>query len=62
MKAIFNLIIIMLFVLSFIGFCMNVVKLINCDFQTPYRAEVFRSIGIIIPPAGSIIGWIDIGK
>lgn len=44
-----------------IGWVKNIVKLADCDFQQPYKAEVIHAVGII-PPVGMITGWIDVGK
>ena len=43
------------------GWGINLYKLTQCDFESPYKAEVIRTIGII-PPIGAIVGWIDLGK
>lgn len=43
------------------GWVKNIIKLSNCDFQAPYKAEVIYGIGII-PVVGAITGWLDIGK
>ncbi len=41
------------------GWVKNIVKLSECDFEAPYKAEILRSIGII-PPIGAIMGYMDI--
>ena len=46
----------------FIGWCMNIYKLTQCDFQPSYKAEAIRSIGIFIAPVGGVVGYMDIGK
>ena len=43
------------------GWIKNIIKLSDCDFEAPYRAEVIHTIGII-PPVGAITGWLDLGK
>jgi hypothetical protein len=43
------------------GWVMNIVKLADCDFEAPYKAEVIHAVGII-PPVGMITGWLDLGK
>lgn len=43
-----------------IGWVMNVVKLIKLDFQSPYKAEIIRAIGVPAAPFGGIIGWFTI--
>ena len=52
------IVIIVLFLL--VGWILNIVKLCDCDFQTPAKEEVVRIIGIFVAPVGGIIGWIDI--
>jgi hypothetical protein len=47
-------------ILCIYGWFANLYKLTQCDFDTPLKAEVIRGIGIIIPPAGVIMGFIDI--
>jgi len=47
--------------LALTGWIKNVIKLSECDFESPYKTEVIRGIGII-PPVGAIIGWMDIGE
>ena len=44
-----------------IGWVMNIIKLVNCDFVAPYKCEVIHGIGII-PPVGMVTGWLDVGK
>ena len=43
-----------------VGYIMNIVALCNCDFEPNYKAEVIRSIGIVVPPVGAVAGWIHI--
>jgi len=43
------------------GWVKNIIKLSNCDFEEPYKAEVVYMIGII-PPVGMVTGWLDVGK
>lgn len=44
-----------------IGWVKNIIKLTNCDFEAPYKAEIIYGIGII-PVVGAITGWIDVGR
>lgn len=48
-------------VLGFVGWCMNVYKLTQLDFEEPYRAEAIRAVGLI-PPIGAVTGYITIGE
>lgn len=43
-----------------LGWIMNIVQLVQCDFASPYKAEVLRIVGIIIPPVGAILGYIPL--
>jgi len=43
------------------GWVKNLIKLTECDFQAPYKAEVVHAVGII-PPVGMVTGWLDLGK
>ena len=44
------------------GWVNNVVKLANCDFEPSYKAEVIHGVGILIPPVGFVVGYMDLGK
>ena len=44
-----------------VGWVKNLIKLTECDFEAPYKAEVIHAVGII-PPVGMITGWLDVGK
>lgn len=46
-------------VLGAIGYIYNIVHLVHCDFKEPYKAEVIRTVGVIIPPAGAVVGYLD---
>jgi len=52
--------ILIVYIIAFGGWILNLVRLANTDFDAPYRAEVFRTVGVVIPPVGCIIGYIDI--
>lgn len=41
---------------------LNIVKLVECDFEAPYKAEIIRSIGVPVPIVGVVVGYMDIGK
>jgi hypothetical protein len=43
------------------GYLQNVYKLTCCDLDAPYRAEVIRSVGIVVPIVGWFAGWMDLG-
>lgn len=52
-------VIIAIWLLSIIGYVMDVVKLIRSDFKAPYKREVLYGIGAVTG-LGAIIGWFDI--
>lgn len=43
-----------------IGYVRNIIGLTRCDFQAPYKAEVIRAVGVVVPPVGAIVGWIGV--
>lgn len=54
--------VIVIFILTgFTGWVKNVVKLSECDFKYPYKAEVIHSLGLF-PPIGAITGYLNVGK
>ena len=44
------------------GWIMNIVKLAQCDFASPYKAEMFRIVGVAVPPVGAVLGYMDLGQ
>lgn len=54
-------IVIVLFVAAIVGYGLNIYKLTQCDFETPYKCEVLHSVGLI-PIAGIFVGWMEFGK
>lgn len=51
-----------LIIVSAIGQGLNIWGLCQCDFQPSYKAEVIRVVGVFVPPVGSVVGFIDVGK
>lgn len=51
---------IVFFIWLFIITCwiFNFIKLLNCDFETPFKEEVIHLIGVFIPPASIITCWL----
>ena len=43
------------------GWVKNVIKLTDCDFEAPYKAEIIHGLGVI-PPIGAITGWMNPGE
>lgn len=56
----FVLIYIVIMLIGGIGWCMNVYKLIKCDFKPSYKAEIIRGVSCFVFPAGAIAGYINI--
>jgi hypothetical protein len=52
---------VILFLVAGVGWGKNIIKLSNCDFQPPYRAEVIHTMGLI-PLIGAVTGWLDLGE
>jgi hypothetical protein len=52
----FGVILVIVFVT---GWVKNIIKLSECDFEAPYKAEVIYAVGLF-PLVGAITGWIDI--
>ncbi|MDK9709202.1 MAG: hypothetical protein OEL83_19335 [Desulforhopalus sp.] len=55
------IIIVCMLILGVVGYGKNFIKLISCDFEAPYKAEIIHGIGIV-PAVGGITGWLDFGK
>jgi len=45
-----------------VGWVMNVYKLTQCDFETPYKTEVIRVVSTVVPVIGGFTGWMEIGE
>jgi hypothetical protein len=43
------------------GWVMNLIKLTDCDFEAPYKAEIIHGAGLV-PPIGMITGWLNVGR
>lgn len=48
-----------IYALCLYGWIANIYKLTQCDFDTPLKTEVFRSIGILIFPVGIVMGYVE---
>jgi len=44
-----------------IGYVMNIVKLVSCDFKAPYKAEIIHGAGLVTG-LGTITGYLNVGK
>lgn len=48
------------YILAVWGYIANIYKLTDCDFDKPYKAEVIRVVGIVVPPVGCVTGFMHI--
>lgn len=46
--------------LSIGGYISNLIELTKTDFEAPYKAEIIRTTGVIIPPIGVVLGYVKI--
>ena len=60
LKTIFIIYAVIVLVIG-VGWVKNIIKLSNCDFESPYKAEVIHTVGLL-PPIGMITGWLNPGK
>ena len=51
----------LLIILGGVGYLMNVAKLIECDFESPYKTEVIRVVSLF-PIVGTFTGYMTIGE
>jgi len=58
---ILSVFLITLYVALAAGWIQNLIKLTECDFEAPYKAEILHTAGLI-PPIGMVTGWLDVGK
>ena len=47
-------------ILVMIGYISNIVKLLDCDFDAPYKSEAIRIVGILVPPVGVFTGYMEL--
>jgi hypothetical protein len=50
-------VIILVVLVGGVGWALNLVKFVMADFKEPYKEEIFRGVGIIAAPLGSILGY-----
>lgn len=58
LKLLISLVPVVLMLSILIGWFMNVFAVFKLDFQEPYKAEVVRVLGIVIPPVGGMAGYV----
>ena len=51
---------VLLAIFGLVGWIKNISKLIDCDFESSYKTEVLRTVGIVVAPMGAIIGYMDL--
>lgn len=49
-----------IYILLVWGYIANIYKLTECNFKAPYKAEVIRVVGIVVPPVGCVTGFMHI--
>lgn len=57
-----GIVIVFLVVICTIGYGINFYKLTQADFKEPYKTEVIRGIGTVVPPVGMVIGYMPVEK
>lgn len=55
------IVVLLIWIVAGIGWVKNIIKLAECDFEAPYKAEVIHAVGIV-PIVGAVTGYIDIGQ
>ena len=35
----------------------NLIQLLNCDFEAPYKEEIIKTIGVIASPTAGVTVW-----
>ena len=54
-----GLLVVLIF-LFFVGcWVVNVIKLVGCDFESPYKCEAVHAVGLIGAPLSAITVWFD---
>ncbi|NQU32782.1 MAG: hypothetical protein HQ521_06065 [Bacteroidetes bacterium] len=61
MKFIVTVFMLVIYAAALLGWIQNITKLVDSDFEAPYKTEVIRTISII-PPIGAVTGWMTIGE
>ena len=49
-----------IWILCLYGWFANIYKLTKYDFDVPLKAEVVRTVGIVVFPVGIVMGYMDI--
>jgi len=56
-NTILGLLIIIIAILGFIGWIMNIVDIIHSSFNPVSTLLILRFVGIVIAPIGAFLGW-----
>lgn len=59
--TIVELILFLVLIVGCTGWVKNLLSLADCDFESPYKAEVVHTVGLI-PIVGAFTGYMDFGK
>ncbi len=60
MRTLFEVTVAVFVILSIVGYGLNLFKLVEADFEAPYKVESIRGAGVVIVPLGGIVGWMPI--
>ena len=41
------------------AWCVNVYKLVKCDFEESYKGEILHIVGVFLPPVSLLTAWND---
>lgn len=42
-----------------LSWCVNIYKLVSCDFEAPYKEEIVRGIAIPVAPVSWVVAWVE---
>ena len=57
-----KIVIVIVLLVPFIHWLINLKQGLDCDFEAPYKCEVVSVIGVVIPPAALITVYVNKGK
>lgn len=43
-----------------LGWWVNVFKFASSDFEAPFKPEIVRAVGVVVPPVGVAVGFVDL--
>ena len=59
--TIVEFVLLILFILGIYGYGANLFKLVNCDFESPYKCEAIHGMGLF-PIFGVFTGYMDFSE